>query len=204
VIVAGHSAKSLFDKNIESAKDCLTLFDGVSHLDPKGVDLDWILRAAVVFVVSALDTYFHDKVKYRVGKFSLHNLPPALAKFEVAVARIASWDKATRKGNVLRNWVTKDLGTKPLQSPERIAEALKLAGIDGIWATIEPDTHARKQLLDQFNALMKRRHQIAHEGDREQSRKSGKKVRKINRDYVTKAIEFAETLVDKIENAFPK
>jgi hypothetical protein len=130
--VAGHSAKSLFDQNIQSAEDCLTLYQGVSQLQPKGVELTWILRAAIVFVVSAVDTYFHDKVKYKVGKFSLQNLPPALAKFEIPVANVASWDKADRKGNVLRNWVTDYLSTRPLQSPDRIAEALKLAVIAGL------------------------------------------------------------------------
>lgn len=202
--MAGHSAKSLFEKNIQSAEYCLTLYQGVSRLQPKGVDLTWILRAAVVFVVSALDTYFHDKVKYKVGKFSLHNLPPALAKFEIPVSNIASWDKADRKGNVLRNWVSAHLSTRPLQSPDRIAEALKLAGIDGVWARIEPDNQARKAMLDEFNSLMRRRHQIAHEGDREQSRRSGKKVRSIKDAYVADSITFAKSLVDKIETAFPK
>ncbi len=168
--MAGHSAKTLFDKNIESAEHCLTLYDGVSKLNPKGIDLDWILRAAIVFVVSAVDTYFHDKIKYRVGKYSLQNLPPTLAKFEIAISNIASWEKAERKGNVLRNWVTEYLATKPLQSPEKIADALKLAAIESLWATIEPDNESRKKLLDRFNALIQRRNQIAHEGDREQSR----------------------------------
>src|SRR5712692_2140068 len=129
---------------MESATHCLNLFDGVEKLKPKGVDLTWILRAGVVFVVSALDTYFHDKIKYRVGKYSLTNLPPALAKFEITIANISAWDEAERKGNVLRNWVTEELSTIPLQSPERIAETLKLGGIDGVWATIEPDNYARK------------------------------------------------------------
>lgn len=202
--MAAHTAASLFDKNIESASHCLTLYDGIIGLNPKGVDLEWILRAGVVFVVSALDTYFHDKVKYRVGKYSLHNIPPALAKLEIQISSISAWDGAKRKGNVLRNWVTDHLATKPLQSPERIAESLKLAGIDGIWATIEPDNNGRKQLLDKFGALIKRRNQIAHEGDREQSRKSGKKVRNITRAYLVESIAFASEIVERIETAFPR
>ena len=176
----------------------------MSKLNPKGVDLTWILRAGVVFVVSALDTYFHDKIKYRVGKYSLQNLPPALGKFEIPVSKIAAWEQAERKGNVLRNWVTDFLATRPLQAPDRIAEAMKFAAIDGLWATIEPDNASRKQLLDQLNALIKRRNQIAHEGDREQSRKSGKKVRKVTREYVSESIKFATGLVAKVETAFPR
>jgi len=202
--MASHSARSLFDKNIESAEQSVKLFDGVSALSPKGVDVDWILRAAIVFVVSALDTYFHDKVKYRVGKYTLHNLPPALAKHEICVKDVVAWDKASRKGNVLRNWVTNFLGTKPLQRVDTIADALKLAGIDAVWATIEPNNEARTALFEEIEALVKRRNQIAHEGDRGQSRKSGKKLRKITRKYVVDSIDFAKRLVGRIETAFPK
>lgn len=198
-----HSAASLFEKNIESAEHCLTLFDAISKLAPKGIDLDWILRASVVFVVSALDTYFHDKVKYRVGKYSLEDLPKALAKFEIRISDISTWERAERKGNVLRNWVTDHFSTKPLQSPQRIAEALKFAGIEDVWREIEKDDGERRELIGRFDALIRRRNQIAHEGDREQSRKSGKKVRGITRDYVSGSIDYAKNIVGRIEAAFP-
>ena len=61
-----HSAQSLFEQNILSAEECLALFDGVTKLKV-GLQIDWVLRAAIVFVVSALDTYFHDKIRYRTG-----------------------------------------------------------------------------------------------------------------------------------------
>jgi len=200
--LASHSAKSLFDKNLESATDCLKLHEGVSKLGSK-LQVDWILRAAVVFVVSALDTYFHDKVRYRVGSFSLANLPPALARFQIPVAELTSWEKAERKGNVLRNWVVEHLSIRPLQSRQAVADALKLAGIDALWDTIEPDPDERKKLIAEFESLVKRRHQIAHEGDRQTSRRSGKALRKIDTSEVKDWVKFARDLVEKIENAFP-
>ena len=89
-------------------------------------------------------------------------------------------------------------------SPGSIAEALKLANINALWDTIEPDNTHRTALLKQFNELVQRRNQIAHEGDREQSRRSGKKLRPIDRDQLINAIKFAQELVSKVENAFPK
>lgn len=201
--MASHSAHSLFDKNIESAQHCLDMYDGISALKA-AVEVQWVLRAGVVFVVSALDTYFHDKIKYRVGKYSLENLPPALAKFEIPVSAMTDWDAATRKGNILRNWVTEHLSVRPLQSPIAIADALKLAGINALWDTIEPNTAAKKKLLGEFNELVKRRNQISHEGDREQSRKSGKKLREIDRGTLTDAMDFSKDLVSRVETAFPK
>jgi hypothetical protein len=198
-----HSAKSLFDQNIKSAQECLDLFDGLSKLKV-GVNLDWLLRAAVVFAVSALDTYFHDKVKYKVGHFSLNDLPPQLAGFQIPIRELVTWDEATRKGNVLRNWVTEHLSVRPLQSPTAIAEALKLAGYESLWDRIEPNKSHKQTLLERFNSLIKRRNQISHEGDREQSRRSGKKLRPIARDDVDTSIKFVQDLVGKVETAFPK
>jgi hypothetical protein len=198
-----HTAKSLFDQNIRSAEDCLALYDGVNQLKA-GLAIDWVLRASVVFVVSALDTYFHDKIKYRVGHFSVNHLPAALAKFEIRVDELPSWDAAERKGNVLRNWVMEYLSTRPLQSQAAIAESLKFAGIDDLWDSIEPNKNARKEVLNQFRHLVKRRNQISHEGDRETSRRSGKKLRPINRSSVEEYIAFAKDLIARIEKAFPK
>jgi hypothetical protein len=197
-----HSAKSLFELNVKSAKDCLSLYDGLSKLKIK-MNLKWLLRAAVVFAVSALDTYFHDKVKYRVGRLSLNDLPLQLAKFEIPIRELTTWEEAQRKGNVLRNWVTDYLSVRPLQSPSAIADALKLAGVENLWDRIEPNKAHKNELLDQFNSLMKRRNQISHEGDRQQSRRSGKKLRPINRTEVKEWIGYVETLVSKVEIAFP-
>ena len=177
-----HTAKSLFEQNIQSAKNCVRLYDGLTKLKVKNAK--WLLRAAVVFAVSALDTYFHDKVKYRVGKFSLSDLPVQLGSFEIPIRELTTWEEAQRKGNVLRNWVTDHLGVRPLQSPAAIAEALKLAGIDNLWDRIAPTRAHRTALLDEFAKLVKRRNQISHEGDRQQSRRSGKQLRPISRKTV--------------------
>lgn len=198
-----HSAKSLFDQNVQSAQECLDLFDGLSKLKVN-VNLDWLLRASIVFAVSALDTYFHDKVKYKVGHFTLNDLPPQLAGFQIPIRELVTWDEAQRKGNVLRNWVTEHLSVRPLQSPTAIADALKLAGYESLWDRIEPNKAHKQALLEKFNSLIKRRNQISHEGDREQSRRSGKKLRPITRDAVEVSIKFVQDLVAKVETAFPK
>lgn len=200
--MASHSAKSLFILNIQSAQDCLSLYDGLSALRTS-MELSWLLRASVVFVVSAIDTYFHDKVRYRVGKFGLDDIPPQLGNFEIQIKKLINWKVAARKGNVLRNWVTEYLSTKPLQSPNTIADALKLCGIESLWDKIEPIKSNKEMLLTKLNALVKRRNQIAHEGDRAQSRRSGKNLRNISRNEIVDWITFSTTLVEKIELSFP-
>jgi restriction system protein len=202
-IMHTHTAKNLFNQNIQSAKDSLALYDAIVALQPKGVDINWVLRSAVVFAVSALDTFFHDKIKYRVGRYDLSNLPPALGKFEIEIKELTAWDSATRKGDVLQNWVTNYLSTRPLQSRTAIEESLKMAGINAVWDTIEPDKDNKNALLRDLDLLVKRRNQISHEGDRMTSRRSGKALRPITRLEVENWIKFVEDLVLKVENAFP-
>jgi hypothetical protein len=200
--MATHTAKSLFDLNIQSSHDLLKLYDGIEKLGTK-LEITWLLRAIVVFSVSALDAYFHDKVKYRAGKFDLKDMPPSLARFEIPLGDLAKWDAADRKGNVIRNWLVEHFSTIPLQRKEAINDALKIVGIDSVWATIEPNTPVREKLLDTMQTYIKRRNQVAHEGDRESSRKSGKKLRPIDRQYAEHCMRFIHDLVGKIEHAFP-
>jgi hypothetical protein len=198
----GHSAKSLFDLNIESAKECIKQHRGLQVLQSK-LNTDWLLRAAVVFAVSALDAYFHDKVKYRIGKFRLDNMPQALARFEIELKELQKWSKSRRKGNLIRNWVSDYLATRPLQRQEAIADALRMAGIDGFWSTIEANPALRKKLVDTFDQLIKRRNQIAHEGDRKTSRRSGKTLRAISEQQVQDWIDWAISFVATIERKIP-
>jgi hypothetical protein len=198
-----HTAKSLFDLNMQSSDELLNLYDGILHLRVR-LDISWLLRAAIVFSISAFDAYFHDKVKYRAGHFKLSQLPPALAKFEVPLSELPRWDAATRKGNAIRNWITKHYSVIPLQRPEEIAKALKLVGIDNFWPTVQPNDAQRKILLEHLAALTKRRNQIAHEGDREGARNSGKRLRPITRAEAQDCVDFVRRLVGRIETEFPR
>lgn len=198
-----HTAKSLFDLNIQGAEQCAGIYDGVSQLR-SSFDPDWLLRSAIVLAVSAMDAYFHDKVRYRAARFASAPMPRRLASLEVPLSEVRKWDEVGRKGNVIRRWVVEYLETRPLQSRSAIAEALKLVGIQDFWNTVERDPSAQDALFARLNKLVKRRNQIAHEGDRLQSRSSGKALRPITRDYVMQAIEFVKELVQRTEDGFPR
>jgi hypothetical protein len=197
-----HTAKSLFDLNIKSSREMLDLYDGINKLGTK-LEITWLLRGVVVFSVAALDAYFHDKVKYRAGRYDLQDMPPRLAKFEIPLSDLAKWDGAQRKGNVIRNWLVDHFSTIPLQRKDAISDALKFVGIDSVWATIEPNTPERDRMLNVMSDYIKRRNQIAHEGDRESSRKSGKRLRPISRVYAEECMTFVVDMVGRVEHAFP-
>ena len=201
--MSGHTAKSLFDLNIQGAEQCVKIYDGVLQLG-SSLNLEWLLRSAIMLAVSAMDAYFHDKVRYRAARFASAPPPRHLANLKIPLSEVRKWDEAGRKGNVIRRWVVKHLETRPLQSSNAIAEALKLVGIQSFWNTIEPDNSARDALLTCLNKLVERRNQIAHEGDRLRSRSSGKSLRPITHNYAVQAIEFVKDLIQKTEDSFPR
>lgn len=103
-----HTAYSLFELNIQSAKECETLYSAIDPLMPRSRKKSWLLRSMVVFSISAMDAYFHDKIRYRVRRFSNRDwddYPAQLKKFKVPLKDLEKWDKAERKGNVIRNWL---------------------------------------------------------------------------------------------------
>ena len=81
---------------------------------------------------------------------------------------------------------------------------MKLVGIDGFWPAIEPDNAKRKLLLEQLAALTKRRNQIAHEGDEEGARNSGKKLSPITRAEAQNCVDFVRGLIDRSRTTFPR
>lgn len=201
--MSSHTAKTLFDLNMESTTQCLVLHDGIVGLNST-LDVSWLLRGVVVFSISALDAYFHDKIRYRAGKYGkLESLPAAMSRFQVPVGDLIRWESATRKGNVLRNWIVEYYSRRPLQVKDDVADALRVVGIDDFWAGVEPDSPTREQLLKTLAGYVRRRNAIAHEGDRLQSRCSGKQLRAIDREYADKIVLFVRDLVARVEAAFP-
>jgi hypothetical protein len=128
-----YSAIKLFDQNIESAKNCAKLYAAIASLKPRDVDVTWVLRAALVFAVSSLDAYFHDKIRYRGAGFKIDGLPEKLADFPIKLQDVSEWKKyTTRPGNFIRNVLVRHYSTRPLQKRTDIENALKMVGINSL------------------------------------------------------------------------
>lgn len=203
--MATYTAKKLFDQNIESAKNCAKLYTAIEQLNPVGVDVTWVLRAALVFAISSLDAYFHDKIRYRGASYKIDELPNKLAEFPIKLQDVSEWKKyTTRPGNFIRNVLVRHYSVRPLQKRSDIEDALKLVGINSLWNTIEPNSIMREMALTRLNELIQRRNHISHEGDRIHTRKGGKKLRSITPVDVDFAIKLVTAFVLRIEHHFPK
>ncbi len=198
--MAQHTARSLFDLNIVGADECIALYDGLEKIKV-GADINWLLRASVVFSVSAMDAYFHDKIRYRVGRFSVEDLPPALAKVQIRLGDLSTWDSHQRKGNAIRNWVVDQMSFKSLQNKDKIADGMKLCGVEGFWDKVYPDARLRKDALAKLKTYGDRRNDVVHEGDRLSARNSGKVLRPIDLAYARECRSFVADMVVSVEAA---
>ncbi len=184
---------------MDSVRDTVSLYEGIEKLKVN-LDTDWLLRGAVVFLVSALDTYCHDRIKYGLSRAVGAGMPEALRRHRITIGDLEDWEGSRRKGNVIRNWIAEHLATVPLQSPDRIAEYMRYIGIEQLWNRVEPDSTKRSRLLGTLNELIKRRNQIAHEGDRLSGRSSGKRLRPISLAKVKEWQAFVEKLISDIDD----
>jgi hypothetical protein len=198
--VPQHTAKSLFDLNITGADECIALYEGLEKIKV-APDITWLLRASVVFSVSAMDAYFHDKVRYRVGRYKIDELPPALGRVQIKLSDLATWESHERKGNAIRNWVVEQMSVKSLQSKDQIADAMRMCGVEAFWEKVFPDAQQRREVLRQLRGFSDRRNDIVHEGDRLSARNSGKVVRAIDQTYATECRRFVVELVEAVEAA---
>lgn len=180
------------------------------RLDAANADLLWLPRSAVVVSVSALDAYVHHVVEERVPHLLRGHQPPPDALCE-RLAGVLTIRNATNFRDALPILVANDtldqivarfrnqtLGFLAFQAPEKIEEAYRLIGRDQIFTEVaaiwqgpntEPDDLKRR-----LAAYVRRRNQIAHEGDLE----ANGQPRPVQPEYAANCRAFIAGLVARL------
>lgn len=161
---------NLFTKNINDSSQLLALFEFSSKNLP-GMDFDDLLRAHLVYSVSAFDKLIHDLIKIGMVEVYTHNRP-ATPKYlnegisleihgKIAGATIPPGEY------YFENEVVRKLSFLSFQDPDRVAD-----GLSFIWQephkwqhiadSIGVDQHTAKTTL---KTIVARRNQIVHEAD---------------------------------------
>lgn len=155
-------------------------------------------RASLVMAVSAMDAYFHAKiVKHVIAKSKAKSPPKALVAHKVSVGDFIAGTKSQRPGSKLRSAIERNLGILSYQNPERIAEGLSLLGIEKFWVKVaESMGIERNALVSKVARIVKRRNQIAHEGDIFQSDIAKNRSRGLSSDYAYNAITFIQEFIN--------
>lgn len=183
-----------------SAKQLGVIFQAFHNKVTKAVSLDEVLRAEIVFAVSALDCYVHDVV--RIGMTKALPLgsgePNAYMKFGVSMQCVKRLLRASSEGDrtsLLDQEIRRLHGFKTFQNATNISQALALIGIRKIWENVGsrlgmPATDVTTEL----NLIVDRRNKIAHEGDIDYSMGITSKY-PIDLPMVQQAVTFLESLV---------
>ncbi|MDD2265464.1 HEPN domain-containing protein [Sulfuricurvum sp.] len=141
--------------NLSSVQDLEAVYIALEALTTNVVPKGELLRAELVAMVSALDTYVHDIVReglkhqYTNGTHNMH------------LNHIISTNQITSSTS-LDNKIREINGYKSFQAPKKIKAAFEQIGILDIWAKVET---ALPNAEDTVSRIVDRRNLIAHESD---------------------------------------
>ena len=179
------------------------------QLPPGNEDLLWLPRSAVVAAISSLDAYVHAVVLERVPHALRTNpVPLALCSamadilpiknaegFREALPVIASPNVETELTKRLNEKV---LAFNSYQAPEKVQGAYAIIGHLNVFNAVAATWPGPNSSADDLKRLLanyvKRRNQIAHEGDRETSGA----VRPMQPNYANNCTTFIENLVSRL------
>lgn len=179
------------------------------QLTAENEDLLWLPRSSIVTSLSAIDAYVHAVLADRIPHALQSNpIPTRLADEMATIIPI-------RNGTTFRDAMPiismpnlhleltgrlrdKSLSFLSYQAPEKIQLAYEMIGIDDVFESVSalwpgPNSTAA-DLKRTLAGYVKRRNQIAHEGDREASGA----VRHIQPQYSLKVTRFVENLVYRL------
>ncbi len=198
-----HWPKSKAIERIDS-KDAVIILRHVSNLSLDDFSSDALqdcLRASLVMAVSALDAYFHAKIIRYVVQHSRTKEPSKkLLNAKILVRDFIEGRKKRRSNVALRAAIERNLSYQALQQPAQIAEALCLIGVSNFWKSVAKQMgQADQQICTHLTKIVKRRNQIVHEGDLNQSKKARNKSRPITHKEVEKSIALLKGIVSAAE-----
>lgn len=200
---------------VDSKDALIVLRDGssLSVDDFTSESVDELLRSALTVAVSAVDRYVHERVvKEVIGALREKQLKPAQEKLAIPailalrmteeLRRAAKDGRKVRPANQLRLALQEALHKRTFQNWKEIEEAFELIGIGGLTGTLQAKYGVPniKPVRDQLNSIVRRRHQIVHEGDLvRHQRGGGTRVHPITKKYVHDSINFFDALVGHLE-----
>lgn len=218
-MTAHRDARVTFDTNMQAATQLLDMYlelrrsrqlGSRGKLDAANQDLLWLPRSSVVASIGALDTYMHDLLRahLHIAFERLPHAPDGLVAELVPLLKIANSADLRRVALVLtsenpaqslqEHFEYSWLNSKTLQSPEQISRAFALLGIPDVFEWIAsswpgPNSTAA-DIRRRLAGYVRRRNQIAHEGDLERDGSP----RPMQPQYADDCLRFISQLADRI------
>jgi len=210
-----------FKSNIQEIKHLEAVHSYLSENNVK-LYIDNILRAELVFAVSAFDHYIHELAKH--GLVSVFqgqiNANQHSDEFQFSLKTVQLWLDPNIDQNVKIQELLFEIQTKhsykTFQTAGNVANALQPVLGLGLWDRItkilfsktnqtegeykEYIKNQAKIVTERLNKIVARRNQIAHSFDRISDNFGGTAIQEIFKEDVTESIDFLENLGRVINN----
>lgn len=164
-----------------------------------GLDAHEPFRAAIVLVVSALDSYIHNLCVEAIFE-SFLNTRPRNNHFKTIKISLASAEglKAIRSVEWIKSEIRTEFTRSTFQRSDDVGRALRFVDDrNNKWQRIATRLgYPTEETKNRLDLIVERRNMIAHEADIDPASKS---VRAIDPIEADKAVLFIENLVDAIE-----
>ena len=188
-----------FRDNIQRVRSMGAIYLALSNQTTEALDLSDLLRSQWVMAVSALDQYVHEIVRlgmleaYRGNRFQTDNF----LRFQVTMERTLQAINTPRDDIWLEDQIRTSHGHRSFQTPDNIAEAIRLVSSVQLWNTVAVLLNVRPQyIIERLKLIVSRRNQIAHEADTDPS--YGGRLWPVDFDMVDEAVSFIEQLTEAI------
>jgi uncharacterized protein with HEPN domain len=189
-----------FKLNIQRVENLLGIYRSLSGALTSVIDISDILRSEIVLLISALDYYVHSKVLSKIEDAFTGKIA-ATSKFQSTTVRLATVKSALGSGESIQ-WLLDEVhhqhSWKSFQTPDNIADALKMVSDKKVWEVVAKALNMPQQdIKDRLRVLVERRNKIAHEADSDPSLPTAKLP--ITDMDVESAIKLITSIVDEIE-----
>ena len=168
-------------------------------------DISDVLRASLVMAVSTMDQYIHELV--RLGMLEAYRgvrpRTPTFLKFQVALEKVLPTSSDFDPAAGLEIQIRERHGYQSFQTPDSIAEALRLVSDVNLWNEMAKCIGIeRRAITDRLTLITHRRNKIVHEADimpDYAGQMASSDVRSpIDEDLVDDAINFIEQVSENI------
>lgn len=158
---------SEFNATARKIRDNISLAESL-QTQFTALDLSDILRAQIVFSLSALDLYIHEIVRMKMSEILKGFRTPTtnFNSYQIPMAIAAEWQQGTISQDWLDAVVREKHGHLTFQMPDKISAAVKIISDVELWK--EVGLHLGedpKDIKTQLKLYVSRRNKIAHELD---------------------------------------
>ncbi|MCR1823210.1 HEPN domain-containing protein [Terrisporobacter muris] len=186
-----------FKTTLKSIEDKFLIVDKLETMDVNDAKDD-ILRSQIVFVMSSLDYYMHEIVKYGIIEMFNGNKPKTKSyqNFIVSMPFVEEAIKNIESVDWLENWIVIKDKQNTYMASEKIKKCLSLISTKTIFKNIADEMSMKSnELSNRIDEIYERRNYIAHQADR--NAKTGE-LQEIDKTFVEQSIKFIREFVENV------